>query len=87
LRTHAGTHGDFDALTVGTETGLLVNETRKAVTTLTRGKESKIGLSADKAGHASAPVVNRDELQHEVETGEGENYQNKPSHHLATSRP
>jgi len=29
-RTFARTHGDFDALVIGTETGLLINESRKS---------------------------------------------------------
>jgi hypothetical protein len=33
-RTFARTHGDFDALVIGTETGLLLNESRKVVATV-----------------------------------------------------
>jgi hypothetical protein len=32
-RTSARTHGDFDALVIGTETGVLINESRKVVAT------------------------------------------------------
>jgi hypothetical protein len=48
-RSSARTHVDFDALVIGTETGVLINESRKVVAT----------------------VQNRDELQHEGETGNG----------------
>jgi hypothetical protein len=33
-RTFARTHGDFDALVIGTETGLLINESRKVAATV-----------------------------------------------------
>ena len=52
-RTLASTHGNLNTLMIGTEAGLLLNESRKAVTA----------------------VKNRDELKHEVENREGENYQ------------
>jgi hypothetical protein len=55
-RTLARTHRDFNPFVIGAEARLLVNESRKTMTT----------------------IWNRDELEHEVETGEGENYQNKP---------
>jgi hypothetical protein len=37
-------------------------------------------------GFKPVVVQNRDELQLEVETGEDENFQNKPRRHFATSR-
>src|SRR6202451_425276 len=62
LRALPGTHRDLDTLVIGTETCLLINESRKTVTT----------------------IQNRDEREHEVEAGEGEDYQSKPRRHPAT---